>query len=297
MSTLTKVLIVLLTISSLFLCGIVVTYVANADNYKKLYTDLYNSERAAREKAIDAGNQLNKAQEQAKLREDQLGAEIASRKQQLDALNIELTDVKRERDQYLQQVNSWVNITQEFYTTNDKQGQLLKNTFDELQRVEAELIKERSQHKETTAALGEKMAIISDQEGKLKQLLEEKTELQTKLDQFLRQFGKTTSISTPVTTKKAPVRVAPITRDKGISLNSLVTSVNLTTKLAGISIGKNHGVKEGMKFHVTRGNDFICDILIIDVDAEEAAGIIELMEVTQKQPKKGDKATTNLQGA
>ena len=52
-----------------------------------------------------------------------------------------------------------------------------------------------------------------------------------------------------------------------------------------------------MKFHVTRGNDFICDILIIDVDAEEAAGIIELMEVTQKQPKKGDKATTNLQGA
>jgi len=296
-STLTKVLIVLLTISSLFLCGIVVTYVANAGNYKKQYTDLYDSERAARENEKNAKQNLNKAEEEFEQRENKLGDDIASLKQQLDDINIELTDVKRKRDQYLQQVNSWVNITEGFYTTNDKQLQLLKNTFDELQRIEAELIKERSRHKETTAALVEKMAIISDQDGKFKQLLEEKTELQTKLDQFLRQFGKTTSVSVPVTTKKGPVRVAPLPRDKDISLNALVTAVNLTNKLAGISIGTNHGVKEGMKFHVTRGDNFICDILIIDVDAEEAAGIIELMEVTQEQPRKGDKATTNLQGS
>ena len=35
MSKLTKILIVLLTISSIFLCGIVVTYVANADDYRQ----------------------------------------------------------------------------------------------------------------------------------------------------------------------------------------------------------------------------------------------------------------------
>ncbi len=297
MSTLTKVLIVLLTISSLFLCGIVVTYVANANNYKKQFTSLYDNERAARENEKNAKEQLNEANKQAALRENQLNAEIASLKQQLDALDIELTDVEREKAQWLQQVNKWINITEGFYTTNDKQGQLLKNTLDELHRVEAELIKERSQHKETTAAFVEKMAIISDQDGKLKQLLEEKTELQTKLDQFLRQFGKTTSVSVPVTTKKGPVRIAPLAGDKDISLNALVTAVNLTNKLAGISIGTNHGVKEGMKFHVTRGDKFICDILIIDVDAEEAAGIIELMEITQEQLRKGDKATTNLQGS
>ena len=36
MSTLTKVLIVLLSVASIFLCGIVATYVATADNYMNL---------------------------------------------------------------------------------------------------------------------------------------------------------------------------------------------------------------------------------------------------------------------
>ena len=38
--------------------------------------------------------------------------------------------------------------------------------------------------------------------------------------------------------------------------------------MASVSVGKTEGVKEGMKFHVTRGDEFICDIQIIDVEAE-----------------------------
>ena len=36
---------------------------------------------------------------------------------------------------------------------------------------------------------------------------------------------------------------------------------------------------------------WICDILVVNVDAEEAVGVLELVE---QQPKVGDKATTNL---
>jgi hypothetical protein len=46
-----------------------------------------------------------------------------------------------------------------------------------------------------------------------------------------------------------------------------------------------------MKFHVTRGDAFICDILIVDVDVEKAVGVLELV---QQQPKVGDNASTNL---
>jgi hypothetical protein len=46
-----------------------------------------------------------------------------------------------------------------------------------------------------------------------------------------------------------------------------------------------------MKFHVTRGDKFICDILIIDTDAEEAVGAMELV---QEQPRAGDTVSTNL---
>jgi hypothetical protein len=46
-----------------------------------------------------------------------------------------------------------------------------------------------------------------------------------------------------------------------------------------------------MKFHVTRGDEFICDILIIEVDTEKSVGVLELV---QQLPKVGDNASTNL---
>lgn len=51
MSTLTKVLIVLQVVVALVLCGLVVTYVANADNYKGMYEDARSkANRANQEK-------------------------------------------------------------------------------------------------------------------------------------------------------------------------------------------------------------------------------------------------------
>ena len=77
-------------------------------------------------------------------------------------------------------------------------------------------------------------------------------------------------------------------------LKGLVTAVDLKNKLASISTGTADGVKEGMKFQVTRGDKFICDIIIIDTDAEDAVGVLELLDFAKEQPKPGDTLTTNL---
>jgi hypothetical protein len=61
--------------------------------------------------------------------------------------------------------------------------------------------------------------------------------------------------------------------------------------MASISIGSVDGVKENMKFHATRGDEFVCDILIISVEPETAVGVLELV---QKQPQAGDIVTTDL---
>ena len=73
-----------------------------------------------------------------------------------------------------------------------------------------------------------------------------------------------------------------------------VTDVDLKNSMAEISIGAANGVQAGMKFHVIRGNEFICDILIFDVEAEKAVGVLELLEATQRQPRAGDNISTNL---
>lgn len=290
MSTLTKVLIVLLTLSSIFLCGIVVTYVATADNFKQQNKIFKTRLDAAKENEKSAKRQLSENIAKSQQLQDKLKNEIASLKVEFTELQAKLDEAEREKAGLLQKVNSWTSITKDFYQTTDKQGQLLKNTLEELNRVQAEQIKERRQLNETTAAFVEKMAIIRTLEAERKQLLEEKSELQSKLDQLLLPLGEAAAAPVAVTQKKDTARPA-MPGVKDIALQGLVTKVDLKNSMASISIGSADGVKEGMKFHVTRGDKFLCDILIIDIDAEEAVGVLELV---QQQPKVGDSVSTNL---
>ena len=290
MSTLTKILIVLLTLSSIFLCGIVVTYVANADNYRQKYDNLRADKDSLSKKVEALTKQVNENIEQKKQLENKLSSEITSLKAEKGELQTNLDNAEREKAALLQKVNSWTSITKDFYQTTDKQGQLLKNTLDELNKVQAEQISQRKELNETSAALVEKMAIIETLQAENKRLTEEKAELQNRLDKFLRPIGKTAAEAAPVTPKEEAAQPAT-TEAKDIGLQGLVKAVDLKNSMATISIGTADGVKEGMRFHVSRGDEFLCDILIIDVDAEEAVGVLELV---QQQPKVGDSVSTNL---
>ena len=290
MSTLTKILIVLLTLSSIFLCGIVVTYVANADNYRQKYDDLKTDKDSLSKKVEDLTKQVNENIEQKKQMENKLNSEITSLKTEKGELQTNFDNAEREKAALLQKVNSWTSITKDFYQTNDKQGQLLKNTLEELNKVQTEQVSQHKELDETTKALEEKMAIIETLQAENKRIQEEKTELQNRLDKFLQPIGKTAAAAVPVTPREEAARPAT-TEARDIALQGLVTAVDLKNSMATISIGTADGVKEGMRFHVTRGNEFLCDILIVDADIKEAVGALELV---QQQPNVGDTVSTNL---
>jgi len=267
-----------------------VTYVANTDNYKQKYDRLYVDLQDAVQKRKSVETQLKEEIEKANRLQKTLNDNIASLNLKIQQLEAGLDEADREKALLLRRVDSFASIVEGFTKTNDQQGLLLNNTLARLEKVEAELIKEQSQHKETTRLFFEKMAIIKTLEEKDKRLLEENAELQTKLEQFLRQYGKVLAPPTPVTPVTAKAKpAAPPTRD--IRLKGQITIVDLKNSLAEISIGTAHGVKEGMKFHVTRGDQFICDIVILDVEPEKAIGWLELV---QDEPKAGDIASTNL---
>jgi chromosome segregation ATPase len=270
----------------------VVTYVANADNYRQKYDNLKTERDSLDKKVQDYTKQVNETLEQKKQTENKLGSELSSLKAEKDELQTNLDNAEREKAALLQKVNSWTSITKDFYETNDKQGQLLKNTLEELNKVQTEQVRQRKQLDETTKTLEEKMAIIETLQTENKRIVEEKTELQNKLDRFLQPIGKTAAAAVPVTPREEaarPVTIEAETRD--IALQGLVTAVDLKNSMATISIGTADGVKEGMRFHVTRGNEFLCDILIVDADTKEAVGVLELV---QQQPNVGDTVSTNL---
>ena len=294
MSTLTKVLIVLLTIASIFLCGIVVTYVANADDYKQKYDNQLSSYQAAKENEDNAKTQLNNTIEEKDRDTEKLGEQIASLEEQINKLKSDLTTAGIDRDDANRKVNNWAAIVMDFSKTMENYEKLTKDALKERDLKEAELIKQDKELKDTTAALMENMAIVKQLQEGSKRLLEEKTELQNKLDQYLRQYGKAIAEPMPVTAIQEAVSLAPPTKD--IDLNGSITEIDLKNLLAEISIGTADGVKEGMRFHLTRGDNFICDIVILDVWPEKAVGWIELLQEDQpqNQPKIDDKVSTNL---
>jgi seryl-tRNA synthetase len=268
----------------------VVTYVANADNYRQKYDGLRADKDSLSKKAEDLTKQVNENIEQKKQLEDKLNSTIAALKTENSDLQTKLDNAEREKAALLQKVISWTSITQAFTETNDKQGQLLKNTLDELNKLQIEQVRQSKELDETTNALQEKMAIIESLQTENKRIVEEKTELQNKLDQLLWPSGRIGAAAVPVTPTDKTARPAT-TEAGGAALQGQVREVDLKNSMATISIGTADGVKEGMKFHVTRGDEFLCDILIIDADTDKAVGVLELV---QRQPNVGDTVSTNL---
>lgn len=289
MSTLTKILVVLLTLFSIFLCGIVVTYVANADNYKDKYTKLKSDKDALDRKAASLTEDLEKKTAERDALEKRLQGDVTTAQSKLNEVQAKLSDAEREKARMLEQVNNFTAVTKDFSVTNEKQRQMLDETQAALKKAQAELVELNKKLDEVTAALVERNAIVDTLETEKRRLVEEKAGLQNKLDDMLRGGGRVATV-TPVTPERATARPAQPTV-ASIGLKGQISGVDLKNSWASVSLGSADGVKEGMRFHVTRGDQFICDVLIISVDTEKAVGVLELL---QQPPKVGDSVATNL---
>lgn len=289
MSTLTKILIVLLTISTILLCGIVVTYVGSADNYKEQFDSQKNQINSLRQTKTAAEDNLNKTIKQAQEREAELGNTIKSLQADINKLRTDLTDAQTRREDALQRADNWQAIAMDFSKTTEMQVKLAKDALNDRNQIDAERIQNLKELEERTTSLIEKMALIDQLEKESRRLREENTALQSKLDKLLQQYGKTVTVPTPVTQIADKAQLAPPATD--IGLKGTVSNVKMENSWAEISIGSANGVRENMVFHTTRGDKFICDIVIFDVDPEKAVGTIKLMQET---PKVGDVVSTNL---
>jgi chromosome segregation ATPase len=279
-----------LTISAIFLCGIVVTYIANANNYKEKYTKLSSDRAALEQEKQSLSNQLKEKIQQKDDLEKSLDSQLASLKTKADDLQTKITGIEREKAELLDRVNSWASITKDFQATTDKQTQLLSTAQEDVKQLKAEQIKLSKELDQTSAAVVEKNALIDAAEAEKRRLIEEKADLQNRLDKLIQAGGKVTAAGAPVTQEKGNALPAQSTNETA-NLKAQISEVDSKNSLATISIGSADGVKEGMKFHVTRGDEFICDVLIVNVDTEKAVGVLELV---QQSPKIGDNASTNL---
>jgi len=90
-----------------------------------------------------------------------------------------------------------------------------------------------------------------------------------------------------------PVSRKSMARVRAIGLDGHITAVDMKNKLAEISIGAAVGVKQAMELHVTRGDEYVAQITIVDVLPDKAIGIVEGVQPGM-QPRAGDRITGDL---
>jgi hypothetical protein len=287
----------LLTLSAIFLCGIVVTYVGNAADYKELYDTEGRRRRDAMNKQSQAEQLLSDEKDKFKKIEDDLKARVAGLTTELDKLRTELRLASTQKTSLDEKVQSWVAITQDLTKTNQLMQDRLTSTQAELKDMMIQQKEQGQKLEETATTLIAQMGIVDTLERDKRRLEEERTMLQKQLNQLLAQYGREAAylpVVTPEPATAAPA--APVVPTlpryvKEIGLKGAITGVDLNNKIAQISIGAVNDVRKDMKFYVTRGDEFVCELLIFFVDKEAAVG--QMLNVVYP-PKVGDTVATNI---
>jgi len=292
LSTLTKILIVVLTLASIFLCGTVVTYVANAENYKGQLSEESRQRQLAVSQKKKAESDLNEKKAEFQRREDELTGQVAALQNEIRDLTNELRKLQTAKAGLEEKVKGFVSTVAQLTETNAHQDETIRQKTAELKQIESERTKLSKELAETTEQLIAKMAIIDSLEARKRQLVEENAGLQNQLDEILSKQGRKVAAIQPVTTTPALARpVTPI--EEPIGLAAKIAALDLVNSVAEISIGSATGVKEGMRFFVTRNDQFVCELLIIHVEPERAVGVLERVR-EQFKPRVGDAVSTNL---
>jgi hypothetical protein len=288
LSTLTKVLIVLLALSSLFLCGIVVTYVSSAENFKAAYDKLSTELQATTSLYKTRENQFNERMAAAQRADDEAKGRITELEAQKAQMQADLSTAQRSIYASQERVSNLAGVVSGLNQTIASMDQSLKLAREELDKVRTEQVKDKKNLNEVASALNEKTVQIDALDAERRRLLEEKVALE---GQIARLSGQGTTVSAGAVTPQAGnVRVTPPTTNQAM-LSGKIVEENLKSSLVTVSIGSADGVQVGTRLHVVRGDTFICDVVITNVEPDKSAGILELV---RQQPKIGDTVSTNL---
>ncbi len=279
MSAFTKILTVLLSLASIFLCGAVVSYVASTNNVKAKYDQLQSDYNVLQSSKNVATSRANEIQVEADNQVTKLKEKLAELESQKNSMMIDLTNAQNTAIKWQDRVNSWAGVVKSFEQTISDMEKSLSTTRQMLSEQQTKNIELSSKLNEMTTSLDEHIVMLSALNSEKRRLQEQMAALEGQVKNGVSK--PVTQIIGSAMPATAPTAYMPIT--------GLVSGVG--SNLVSVSVGSSDGVREGMKFHVTRGTTFICDIVITDVDTDVSAGVIELKRA---DPKTGDTVSTKL---
>ena len=285
MSILTKILAVLLSVFSLLLAGMFVVFVGNADNYKKMYEDQKLLSTTLQADLTTKDEQYNIQVKKCATLEQQLQRELQSLEADKNQYASDLRKAERLAQKSQADADSWKGVMTGFEQSVRNLQASLSQTQAQLDLARSNGIKDQKELNQITADLYEKIVQLQSLEAERRRLLEQKKELESRVA----SGGSYATEVIPVTLQQNRTASPATTAPAGTDVKGLVVEVQ--QNLITLSVGSADGVKENMVFHITRAESFLCDVIITNVDINQCAGILDLV---QQAPQVGDTASTQL---
>jgi hypothetical protein len=285
LSTLTKILVVLLSLFAIFLCGLMVSYVGSANNYKTLYEQQVTALQTVQAENISLVARYEEQVAKTNALETKMAGENQTLQAQLNQLTVNLQQSERLKQEYQSRADSWKGVMTGFEQSVSAMLESLNLTRDQLEKARSQNIKDQKDLNQITANLYGKIVELQRLEADRRRILEQKTDLEKQVAKI--SGSGASAPAAPVTQVPDMAKPTPITTASAI--NGLISEMN--ESLVTLSVGTADGVQKGMVFHITRGSDFLCDVVITDVDVNKCAGVLEMV---QQRPKVGDTAATKL---
>ncbi len=282
MSTLTKILIVVMVVLSIFYSVLAIQHVSVSPNWKQAHSSersrrlateaTARNDRMAKENLIGQMEDLQKANSQlAKDAEDrasrdkvaiaQLQAENARLTNTLEGMNTKLAGLEGS-------VGEQVTMTKQLSSQLVERLAAIQELNDQLRKTTLQA-QELSRNLETARQnVSVKQTLLTSAEEKVREL-----------HQKLRQGGGTALAG------GAPVPIP------SVRIEGRIEAVSLEDNVAQLNVGAASGVEKGMKFILYRGSEYVGDLTVAQVEASNCAGTLSSL---QAAPQQGDKAATDL---
>jgi len=265
LSTLTKVFALLVSALAIFLCGVVVTFITNTQDWQLAYQDQKTLAEAAQVQAVAAEMELSRALERYKLMIEKLQDSIVAVQQLNGDLSRQLAIARQTGANEASRAETAVQTMQALRETIQNMYEAQLELQDALDEDRSKMIAAQTQMIELTRQLNSERAMKEQLESIRRRYRERINELEEE-NVTLRQ-----KVTLTASEFEAGGQVALTTPEKaGVPIRGQIMQVD--GQRAAISVGSASGVRKDMKFAVVRGGKFLGNIEITYVEPSESVG-------------------------
>ncbi len=274
MSTLGKIVTVLVVVAAVAVGAMSAVYVSVSTDYRATLQEVKGAVGEAREQNTALRASLTEAKGQLENLQLQKQKDVADYQTKLAEINADLTRVRGEvatRDATLQEVNTKIG--------NLKDGvDALNKDIAEVREAKNEAEKQAMQATDRNAELAKALYDATRQRNDLESQLMAAQQRMVELEKQLNSIPP----------EARPARVNPL---PAVDLRGAVTRVDPANGMAQIDLGASDGVVTDMTFLVQRNGRYLGDLVVTKLDENTAIG---RLQTVQGQIQEGDHVRYNV---